>query len=273
MKVLVLGCGPAGLMAAQGATDAMMRFDEQILLSIISRKVKSKLYGAQYLHAPIPRATPVDPIRVRYRLQGTADEYRRKVYGQLWDGTVSPEDLEEDHYAYDIRRTYDALWDRWAYAVSDAEVDPVGLMNIFSDEVDLVISSIPRQNLCHMGHAFGSTRIIAAGDAPELGIRVPYKCAPSTIVCNGEDNPAWYRMSNVFGHTTVEWPGSIEYVPIQTAAVTSKPTKTDCNCFPDVFRVGRYGRWEKGVLSHTAYFSTYRKVNSIMEARRAATEV
>lgn len=276
MKVIVLGSGPAGLMSAQAVLDAMNdNMDGTLAMMIISRKQKSPLYGAQYLHQPIPRVTPPEGRRIAYHLRGEVDEYRRKVYGQMWDGTVSAEDLEASHMGWDIRATYDLLWDRWEDAIIDMEVDPVALTNLnVHHEPDLIINSIPRPALCHRGHLFGATEVWAAGDAPELGIRLPYQATPDAVVCNGESSPLWYRMSNVFGHTTVEWPGSTALVPVKTASKVRKPTSHDCDCWSDLpmLHVGRYGEWTKGVLSHTAYFKSYRKVDEMIGAASVAAE-
>lgn len=276
MKVIVLGAGPAGLMAAQGALDAHSHnYDGDLKISILSRKVKSPLYGAQYLHSPIPGMTPVEPRAISYQMRGSTDDYRRKVYGQLWDGTVSPEDLAGNHMGWDIRATYDALWSSWEHAISGGELDPIALRNILANsDPDIVLNSIPRSSLCHAGHSFGATEVWAAGDAPELGIRLPYRCTPFSVVCNGDDNPSWYRMSNVFGRTTVEWPGSINKVPIATAARVMKPTSHSCTCWEDapIEHVGRYGEWSKGVLSHTAYFKAFKRVDELIGAASAATQ-
>jgi len=40
-----------------------------------------------------------------------------------------------------------------------------------------------------------------------------------------------------------------------------KPIRTSCRCFPDVHRMGRYGKWKKGVLSHEAW----EEANKIMD--------
>lgn len=281
MKVIVLGSGPAGLMAAQGIADALENCASEDMIppggaemSIISRKVKSPLYGAQYLHQPIPRMTPPEPRAISYQMRGSTDDYRRKVYGQMWDGTVSPEDLAGNHMGWDIRATYDALWERWEPIISDVDIDPIGLRNILTDDPDLIINSIPRPVLCHQGHSFGATEVWAAGDAPELGINLQYRCTPFSVVCNGDDNPSWYRMSNVFGRTTIEWPGSLKAVPVTTATRVQKPTQHQCDCWADapMEHVGRYGEWSKGVLSHTAYFKAYKRIDELIGAASAAAE-
>ncbi len=248
MKVTVFGCGPAGLISAH----AVRMLEPEAQITILSRKVKSPLYGAQYLHQPIPGMPEVPHTVVEYRLQGDADGYRQKVYGRLWDGKVSPEDLIGRHDAWDIRAAYDWLWGEYGDLIEHQEVEP-WMFTMALDASDLVISSIPRPVTCMRGHTFGATQIKAAGEAPEIGIRLPYSCPESMVICNGDDNPSWYRLSRVFGRTTVEWPDAVGRLPIGSAATVQKPTYHNCDCWPEVLHVGRYGRWEKGVLSHNAY--------------------
>ena len=105
MKAAILGVGPAGLTAAA----AIIRGGGTVDL-FAKELQQSKLYGCQYLHEPIPGYTVTPPVDVLYTLIGTPGEYKRKVYGKDWDGSVSPEDLDEDHKAWDIRQTYNYLW-------------------------------------------------------------------------------------------------------------------------------------------------------------------
>lgn len=270
MKVAVLGCGPAGLMAAHAAS----RLDADV--AVFSKKRKSRLFGAQYLHKPIPDVTNrEDFVTVEYMLRGDVEDYRRKVYGRMWDGTVSPEDYADDHMAWDIRSTYDLLWDAYGQFVNDGDVDAAVVAGLINDsEFDLVVNTIPLPALCHQGHIFRGTEIVAAGDAPELGIDVGtiYHCPPNTVQCNGEDHPSWYRISRIFDHTTVEWPAGTK-PPIGSSQTVTKPTSHNCDCwkrYPKFMSVGRYGSWTKGVLSHSAYDQVMERMENV-EATQEAT--
>lgn len=268
MKITVLGCGPAGLMATQGILNAFEEMQREVEVQIISRKKASHLYGCQYLHTPIPGVPRVASTWVSYHLRGTADGYREKVYGKDFYGSVSPEDYVGEHQAWDIRETYMWLYKKYNHLIVDGEVTTRTIWSLDTP----IISSIPRTALCHQGHHFGATSIIAAGDAPDMGIYVSnhFQCDEDSVLCNGEPNPSWYRISRVFGHTTVEWPGWMGKVPVTSAATVQKPTETDCNCHPDVVHVGRYGRWAKGVLSHTAYWDGYHQAGRLMRGEDVA---
>lgn len=255
MNTLILGCGPAGLIAAHAATVAGSD------IRILSKFQKSPLYGAQYLHEPIP-LTPAAYLvgeQVAYTLEGDALSYRLKVYGDTWDGNVSPEDLDEDHLAWDLRGTYDWLWDYYKHTIIDFEVSPILMPSLSSiaETADLVVNAMPRPLLCAGGHTFASQDIWAAGDAPELGIKVPHTCPPMTVVCNGGEQ-SWYRKSNIFNRTTVEWSLNTigDQKPLPTASLVRKPLWHNCDCKhwdTPTIHVGRYGSWHKGVLSHESY--------------------
>lgn len=253
MRVAVLGCGPAGLMAAHAAKVCGGRVD------IYSRRRKSELYGCQYLHAPIPGMTDVAPVIVRYMVHGDIDSYQAKVYGDTWDGKVSPEDLVGEHDAWDIRRTYDNLWREYGGYVHGTELSAGWLgnfMEVDARKYDIIISSVPRSVLCAGDHRFDYQSVLALGDAPERGVFVPDRLPDNTVLCNGLDIPSWYRASKVFGYATLEWPIGATLpdalVKLEPSRV-GKPLSHNCDCWPELMHVGRYGRWEKGVLSHTAF--------------------
>lgn len=250
MNILILGCGPAGLMAAHAATLA----GHDVV--VVSKKRKSELFGAQYLHQPIPGMTESAPVAVNYVLQGTADGYREKVYGKESRVEVSPETLTGKHDAWDIRSTYDNLWNEYEGLVRDGLVTGQYLaMAMESWLPDFTVSTIPAPSLCtDDAHTFSAETVWAIGDAPDRGVTCPVPVPRNTVTCNGEPAPAWYRAANVFGHKTAEWPER-KKPPFGAPAAVLKPTTTDCRCYPEVQRLGRYGAWKKGVLSHEAFFT------------------
>jgi hypothetical protein len=249
----VLGCGPAGLFAAQ----ALDRKGWKV--TIFSKRRRSEMYGAQYLHRPIPGLTDKsDFTLVEYALHGTIDGYRQKVYGG-GNIEVSPQKFLGWHRAWDIRSSYLNAWNYFFPAIEDVNVTAAWIDDVqLHREFRLVVSSIPAPSLC-MGtqHTFGATNVWAIGDAPERGIFCPINHIPdNTVICSGDDSSAWYRASNVFGYRTAEWPYELN-LPFSNVATVVKPIVTNCDCFKakpyNFVRVGRYGRWEKGELSHHAF--------------------
>jgi len=212
------------------------------------------MYGAQYLHAPIPGLSFDNGKTLRYHLIGSVEEYRRKVYGNA-NVTVSPESLEEAHQAWDIRDAYLRAWDLYSDLI--VPIDTISAdwvkLQINSRDFACIISTIPAPILCwNPEHKFNSKNVWGIGDAPERGIFAPVRVNPMTVELSGERDTGWYRASNVFGYHTVEWPEG-KRPPLSDIAAISKPISTDCDCFPEVLRLGRYGTWTKGVLAHHAY--------------------
>jgi hypothetical protein len=250
VNVIVFGCGPTGLMAVHAA-----KLAGATRVNVVSKKRKSHLYGAQYLHAPIPGMTESAPVVLRYALRGTVEGYRDKVYGGNSRVEVSPEALTTEHDAWDIRRTYDNLWNAYEALVIDCEVGPLMVKEAVED-FDLVINTIPRPSLCTSdAHTFQAEYVWALGDAPDRGQFVPMRRAShnNTVLCSGEPDVAWYRLARVFDHCTVEYP-HLNKPPFEEVAEVTKPLSHNCDCHSDdVLHVGRYGKWQKGVLTTDAF--------------------
>jgi hypothetical protein len=261
--VVILGCGPSGLIAAHAA---QREFQARVV--ILSVKRPSQLFGCQYLHAPIPGISVEHEYeRVSYVLHGTHDNYRKKVYGSLTP-PVSPQQYVGDHDAWDLRYAYQQLWDMFELNINDVKIRPEDISPMMKhySEADAFISSIPANVLCQKGsqHTFQSVPCWAIGDAPELGVSVPLTPAPFTVVCDGTNDVGWYRASHVFEHTTLEWPGHKRKPPITGVVPFEKPLSTDCDCMPSILRVGRYGQWRKGILSHEAYNDTAAHLEKVL---------
>jgi hypothetical protein len=255
-KVMVLGAGPAGLLAAHAGVRAGL---EVVIFS--SGAMKSTMYGAQYLHRDIPGVPCGVPHEITVRLTGTAEDYRKKVYGDSSTGPVSPTVLGNPHLAWNIRQAYDWLWEKYSPLI-----EPLHLMresaSYFYDhsltDYDFHFSTIPLRQLCATGmgeqsHNWESQQIFAIGDAPELGIMCPIPTPDFTLEYNGTSDVGWYRAARIFGHTTCEWPAHGRRPPLMNLASVTKPLSTTCTCFPRWQRLGRYGKWKKGVLAHHAF--------------------
>ena len=262
-RVAILGCGPAGLMVAHAAALAGWDF------RIYSRKQKSALYGAQYLHRPIPKLghTFGSLQTIRYQLNGTPEQYRNKVYGEGWDGTVSPEDLMTEHPAWDLRAAYDRLWAQYSGEVRPVDIywsKEGALKDHFRNwGADLVISTIPRKVWAQPGDVFESTKVWALGDTEMPRVEKPYRPEPFTVMCDGRPHVPWYRVSNIYGYCTIEWPYDPIHriasrltlrAPAPGASLVEKPLRHNSKAASDFVHLGRYGKWEKGVLTSDAFF-------------------
>lgn len=255
-SALILGCGPAGLFAAHAFVEAGWK------VAILSKKRRSEMYGAQYLHQPIPGLTKSEPIVMRYILRGgTADDYQSKVYGPMPMGEgfqVSPSSLSGQHPAWDIREAYWAAWDRYAELITDVpKISAQSLVEgVDFDAYDYTLSSIPAPDICLGGHFFRSQQVWAIGDAPERGVFCPVNVPAGQVVCDASPDTSWYRASHVFGYKSAEWPQHRK-PPIENVVSIVKPVDNTCLCWPwkrsRLVRIGRYGTWNKRELSHNAY--------------------
>lgn len=253
-KALILGCGPSGLLAAHAATLANW---EPI---VVSSKRPSPLFGCQYLHREIPELTTDGGRDVQYLLFGTVEEYADKVYGPDRHPSlkVSPESLVGTHKAWDIRLAYRKLWNRYEEGIVDERLQADDIESMMSwYRPDVFINTIPLPLLCaNPDHDFQSVKCWAIGDAPELGQYAPHVTPEFTVACDSSSDVGYYRASNVFGYSTIEWPGWRSKPPVQGVVDFLKPLSTSCDCWPRVTRMGRMGMWRKGVLAHEAFFDT-----------------
>lgn len=279
MKVLVLGCGPSGLLAAHAAAQV---FGRNAVTVISHNPRKSHINGCQYLHDSIPGVDCGTPEPVRWEVWGDPANYAWKVYGNEAGRSDIHTSVDEygwqgPHDAWNLRRAYNDLWAQWGRRVLESTylTFPV-LRNIVQDGEGILLNTVPLVVLCQdeQRHYFTAEHVWAIGDAPELGQYSPMRPPPFTVICNSEEAPRWYRAANVFDYVTCEWPHHPR-PPMPGLAEVTKPLKTNCNCLEllpvKTFNLGRYGQWQKGVLTHHVY-ETARKVcegiaaNGVQEA-------
>jgi len=255
--VNILGCGPAGLLAAHAVAEHGLSF------KIFSKKRKSFLYGAQFLAYEVPGLN-LEFRQTFFQQWGKASDYAIKVYGQAYHGPLNPILTK----AWDIRDAYRKLWDLYSDRIENVCIDPKWVVNNLPDAA-FTFSTIPAPALCTTAvHTFGVRNIWVAGDAPDRGQFVSIECPEDTVIVNAFPEPAWYKVSKVFGYKTVEWPDG-PIAPDEPGVVHhGKPLFSNCTCWPNIIRTGRFGRWNKGVLAHAGYFD----VKDVLERRKTAAD-
>lgn len=244
MKVLVMGCGPAGLLAAERAE----REDHEVVVAAALQR--SVMPGAQYLHTCIEGVTSIEPYGyLKIEKEGTRHGYAEKVYGSPY-APVSWEKYEEGYVpAWHLGEAYEGLFRKWRERIVNMHFTAVNA-RVHSVELgfDLVISTIPAPAWCFGGCMFTSTQVYFSEKAicgtPE-----------DTIVYNGVRGVPWYRTSNIFGNETTEWavdPRDERVVPAR------KPVSARCQCpMPgNVVKLGRFGAWDKNFLLHHTWEKT-----------------
>lgn len=270
MEVAVLGCGPAGLLAAE----ALVQNGHQPV--IYSRKVKSQMFGAMFLHAPIPDVTPLEPeFDIDIIKTGTKEGYAKNVYGDpshpvSWD--LIP-DNDEQMRGWNLRAAYDKLWDRHQHLIVDQDLDRTALLWM-QEKYPIIYSSIPVKAYCaHLGHEFKEQKIwVVHGDGSEHMIEgvndhdiMYYNGYPEDGSVDGVEGFSWYRYSQINKYQC--WEHSCE--PQRTwiegwyqLSEGIKPISTTCTCFSHFRRIGRFGRWEKGQLTHHAFHQVFEEAAS-----------
>jgi hypothetical protein len=279
-NVLILGCGPAGLLAAYAVERAGGS------PAIMSRKVKSELPGAQYLHEAIPglcdAAEPDGVIRTIQR--GTAEGYAAKVYGNPNQPTSWVRDADDrEQPAWDLRAVYALLWDRYQARILDTEITREDL-NELPRNFPLVISTIWAPQVCLGVGPFGTMYNINHYFRHESMFVIewaPPDLPDNTVLYSGEPDTEWYRSSRVFGHASSEgtqhsMTSPVEYTPIDTSDQRRwlsvkkgiKVVETNCDCRPEIKRAGRYATWRKRYLTHHAFADATAHYNEAFASSR-----
>lgn len=243
----VLGSGPAGLLA----THALSLAGKEV--RVFSLGDPSSLVGPQYLYQHIPIVTKDEPEGyVTQTVRGTMAGYRKKLYGQLDPGWVE-RPMAPGYDAWNLRTVYDRLWEMYESVIYRQEINPEVLHAILDAKAYArVISTIPPTAFCLGGHTFSSWQVLVADVNVEP---IPH----NTIVFNGNEAPSWHRESNIWGKQTTEWPSSLldprkrRSVPPVSWYAFEKPLRTNCDCFPEVVRMGRFGKWRNETWAHDAF--------------------
>lgn len=244
MKVAVLGSGPAGLLA----THACKLHGHEV--TVYSKKEPSPMGGAQYLHRDIPGVSGLRKGMITYLKMGTSMGYASKVYGDRNAPTSWEHFKDGEHGAYSLKDLYTRLWQFYSGIIRHGTLYPDNI-EMLCAAYDLVFSTIPAERLCEDWdrHKFNSREIAL--------IRQPVLRANNTVLYSGRPEDKWYRTSVIFGQPWTEFPIDAVDRYVADVAYGIKPLDTDCTCHigthPNFFRLGRFGQWKKGVLTHHAY--------------------
>jgi hypothetical protein len=241
---VVLGCGPAGLFAAQALKLAGLD------VAIISEKRKSTIYGAQYLHAPIPGLmSGAEPFVVHTFRYGLPERYAQRVYNDA-SRVTSWASAAPSKEAWDLRTVYENAWEAFEPYIADQPVDSPTVDELTS-MFDLVISTVPAWAICGSGrHKFPSVPIMVK---PELQFQIGmYPEDGNFVIYNGTIEGLWYRASNINGFVATE---AVAHPALLNDgwSLGFKIQNTDCDCHPNVIRAGRMGKWQSGILTHHAF--------------------
>lgn len=250
MKVIVIGCGPAGLAAAHAA----IGLDADV--EILAPKSKTPQNGPLLMQRPIPGINTDHPdgtIR-QIVVGGTILDYRYKLYGDINIG-INGDVLVPKYHAWRHETTYNKLWRMYSHIITNRLVGTEEMTTIH-ERCDLVVSTANAKVMCKdASHDFTSKPVAIT----------PYTSHPNqrdnTIVFNADPEVPWVRSSLVFGNPVTEWP--MERRPSGSRMI-HKPISTNCDCYPHILRTGRFGAFKNEVWVDTAYWDTYNAVQDKM---------
>lgn len=265
LDLAIIGSGPAGLLAAHAAVQTGHN------PIIYSRKVKSQIFGAQFLHRHIPGITPLAPeLEIAIMKVGTREGYAQNVYGDPTHPVSWDKFQEGDIVGWDLKKAYDALWDLYQDRIFDVQLAPES-MNYFFEKYNNVYTTVPATVWCHRrnDHEFARQDIVVRhGHGDHL---IPNVNDNSMMYYNGFPpdgsvgdtiGPSWYRFSQINLYQAWEYRAKgEEWIPVVGDALPGqviqsgfKPQGTNCDCLPGSFKkLGRFGRWQRDVLTHHVY--------------------
>jgi len=235
-EVAIIGCGPAGLLAAHAAVLADYH---PVIYSL--RAERSPIPPAVMIHAAIPEVSESEPdARVMFTKLGDGHGYAAKVYGDPEHPTSWEKFTDGSRAAWALAPIYGRLWHLYRDLVKECEITPARARGL-QREFATVINTAPLPSLCEGGHTFPSRPIWIKDHAPRWLPR-------DTMVYNGDERYDWYRASDFFGVRSTEYA-----TPMAGARKGVKVQPTSCDCHPGMVRAGRWGTWQPGVLLHHAF--------------------
>ncbi len=158
--------------------------------------------------------------------------------------------------AWSLVKIYEALWAFLGESMNKVVVTPEWIEEN-ANEFKAIISTIPLPALCKGDHHFASVKVSIAQECILNGT------PDNTIVYDGSKDRSWYRCSRIADIGGTEWGQGLRRPPpiggpLRTVA---KPIRHNCDCWPNLITVGRYGAWKKGLLAHDGFYGTLKALN------------
>lgn len=278
--VVVLGAGPAGLLAAHAVA---LAGGEPVIFSAPGedgQAVKSPMNGAIYLHEAIPDATTAKPDgMIRFAKVGKREDYALKLYGSRYAPCSWDKFDEGDYPAWALQPVYDDLWNRYSGNIVPITLDRELIQALIAD-FPSIVSTVPAHVLCEKNedgttiHPFERKSIWVTPTASDATRTMAAVAEVDNIIVY--DGTNWqqsiagrYRSSIIFGTESTEFsrwePELNRYGAVHGMKITRA---TSCDCCPEIVRAGRWGSWTPGVLVHHAFkkvwdlmFNEYEGVN------------
>lgn len=264
IKSLVIGAGPAGLLAAWALRSAGA---EVLIWDRDPAYHPEKIVSLQYLHEPCGLENRgVRSLNLRYALHpkplGIFDiemfktairkDYNRKLGRPLEDENSTRFLWESPVTVWSLKDAYRILHREFKAVILPYSIEGWERLYAVADFYDLVVSTVPLDRLIPEGHWPVRLGRIA------LNWR-PMSLPAETCVYNLEPEVPWYRVTNLDGGVATEFvdkPSLTEALPmllplrkVEAGAVIPEHPK-------NLLLTGRWGSWNPTKLTHHAYADT-----------------
>jgi len=208
----------------------------------------SPIGGAQYLHLPMVDEDAEPDAILEFIKIGSPEGYAEKVYGS-GDVPTSWGEYGGQQKAWRLQQNYTALFSRFSRQIEGGfRATPASVHDLLvgvgmgERRTTLVLSSVPASHICKRPdlHSFGRANILIKKEKPD------FISTDNVVIYSGRPEEKWYRACKLFGQCWTEY---AHFDAPDGGYITGfKPLGTDCNCFPTVHRIGRFGTWDRKVL-------------------------
>lgn len=219
-----------------------------------ARPLRSHVLEGAYLMRRLPGmdATRKGDGYIEYIQRGDKEVYAEKVYGDR----AAPVSWDAVRWGraplWWLDTVYRRLYDRYEGNISPIELSASVVAAIAKSE-SLTISTVPLNAICAKldKHKFMAADISL--------VRIPSDHGRlqggNMMIYNGLEGVPWFKFTRVGGWDTWEYgqriPQILEYAS-EAFQISQglKLVSNTCDCHPRVYRVGRWGQWQRGILNH-----------------------
>lgn len=246
---LVVGAGPSGLMAAWAAHNSGFRvtlFDPQ------GNPPDGRSAGVFYLHDRCDLQISCTTLLTTGA--GSAAEYARKVYGEHYNGPTSFPAQSRFDVVWDGMEAMERLWELFLPRLNLVRIPTYAALLRECNNWDRVINTAPLDQYMPRRDELPYQTIYVSTRKAEM----PY--GPDRVFYDGTDSDV-YRYSSVFGREACEW--RLGYVPDPATElwnvhcvkkVKPSPIPSRMARRSNLLLTGRYGAWDKRMLTHSVYY-------------------
>jgi hypothetical protein len=246
MEVCIFGCGPDAILATHAAVGAGAN-----VRILAPQKRAAFIAGSDHLTHNVPGlCKETTPGSIEYRRMGEGGSYGEKVYGStIWRGVW--EAATGVHPLYSLRNAYTIGWMLYHGLIEEASID---WNTVTAIEADIIINTLPASLICrHQKHKFPEREMWRKS--------MPTHGQSNRIIYSSAKEIDWYCWALIENICTWEFsraPKSLNNAGQLSHLIVPGPRGTDCDCNPDVLRVGRLARWDDNVRPHEAYTDVHR---------------